>query len=193
MAIHRAEYVAKWRIDAALGSGPPDPDFVVGYFETLLTAADIPAPLVAGLAHDVRRAHVEDNLWRVLDADLPSVLDDLTARGILLAVISNADGRVEAQLERACLRPYFATIIDSAVVGIEKPDPAIFRLALARTALAPGEVRFVGDVYAVDIEGARAAGIDAILADHLDLYERATCKRIRRLRDIVALLDEGRV
>jgi putative hydrolase of the HAD superfamily len=191
-AIHRAEYTAKWRIDAALGgTGTPDPDIVLGYFETLLAAADIPAPLVPGLADEIRGAHVEDNLWRVPDADVPSILDDLAARGVTLAVVSNADGRVEAQLARTGLHRYFATVIDSAVVGVEKPDPAIFRLALARTGLEPAEVRFVGDIYSVDVAGARAAGIDALLSDPLGLYDVAACPRIRRLQELVTLLDRG--
>jgi len=50
-------------------------------------------------------------------------------------------------------------------VGVEKPDPRIFGLALARAGLAPGEAAYVGDLYSVDVRGARAAGMGAVLLD----------------------------
>ena len=54
-------------------------------------------------------------------------------------------------------------MLDSALVGVEKPDPAIFRAALDALGVAPAEALYVGDLYEVDVVGARAAGMPAAL------------------------------
>ena len=74
--------------------------------------------------------------------------------------MSNAEGQVEADAKRFGLAKFFDVIIDSQVVGVEKPDPRIFQLALERLGVGPDEVQFTGDIYSIDIEGARAAGIE---------------------------------
>ena len=66
-------------------------------------------------------------------------------------------------------------VIDSAVEGVEKPDPAIFRLALERTGVAPEDALYAGDIYSIDVVGARAAGLRPVLVDEGDLYPDADC------------------
>jgi HAD superfamily hydrolase (TIGR01509 family) len=80
-----------------------------------------------------------------------------------LGVVSNSDGRVEEALRAAGLLHYFDVIVDSTLAGVEKPDPAIFRPALGALGVAPEEAVYVGDLYDVDVLGARAAGMGAIL------------------------------
>jgi len=114
------------------------------------------------------------------------VLDALRARGLALGVVSNADGRVEADLVRAGLRGRFATVVDSHVVGVEKPDPAIFHLALAHMDAEPATTLYVGDVFSIDVLGARSAGLAAVLLDPLGDYPGADgCPRIRRLAELL--------
>jgi HAD superfamily hydrolase (TIGR01549 family) len=60
---------------------------------------------------------------------------------------------------------YVDFVLASAAVGLAKPDPAFFRVALDRAAAAPHEAIMVGDSYRADVVGARAAGIDAVLLD----------------------------
>jgi putative hydrolase of the HAD superfamily len=101
--------------------------------------------------------------------------------------VSNSDGRVEAALEAAGLRDCFDVVLDSALFGTEKPDPAIFRAALAALGVAPEESLFVGDLYEVDILGARAAGIEAILL----LPDTASAPAgVRRIGSLAALADQ---
>ena len=90
-------------------------------------------------------------------------LDRLRAAGLRLGVVSNSDGRVEEALVAAGLRDRFDVVLDSALVGVEKPDPAIFRAALDALGVAPAEALYVGDLYEVDVVGARAAGMPAAL------------------------------
>jgi HAD superfamily hydrolase (TIGR01509 family) len=78
-------------------------------------------------------------------------------------VVSNSDGRVEEALEAAGLRAYFDVVVDSTRAGVEKPDPAIFLAALDELGVPPSEALYVGDLYDVDVIGANAAGIPAVL------------------------------
>jgi len=192
--IRVAEYAAKLALDRHLAAerrspeGPvaagPPPYFGVVLHDLGIPPADIP-PLLASL-----RAHNEaDCLWRVLEPDTPAVLEELRERGFLLGVVSNADGRIEADVARRGLGGHFATIIDSHVVGVEKPARAIFELALARLDVAPGGAVYVGDVVGVDVCGARGAGLTAVLLDPLGRYPGTVdCPRIRGLAELLDLL-----
>ena len=94
-------------------------------------------------------------------------------------MVSNSDGRVEQALAAAGLRHYFDVVIDSALVGVEKPDPRIFHAALEALGVAPEEALYVGDLYDIDVLGARAAGLDAVSAGRPGAYNRARLPRDR--------------
>jgi len=98
-----------------------------------------------------------------LDPDAPTVLSNL-ATSNKLALISNFDHPPHAHrvLRETGLAGCFETIVISGEVGIKKPDPGIFRIALERTGLHPEEVVYVGDTQE-DVDGANAAGIKPIL------------------------------
>jgi putative hydrolase of the HAD superfamily len=115
--------------------------------------------------------------------------------GVRLAVVSNADGTVEQQLRDDGIGQVgpgngieFAAVLDSRVVGVAKPDPAIFHLALDALGTAPEHTLHVGDTPAADVEGARAAGIHPVLVDPFDHHADLDCVRVRHLDDLVALL-----
>ncbi|MGH7415222.1 MAG: HAD family hydrolase, partial [Candidatus Rokuibacteriota bacterium] len=78
-------------------------------------------------------------------------------------------------------------IIDSAVVGVQKPDPRIFHLGLREAGVAPAEAVYVGDLYSVDVLGARAAGLDGILLDPRGFWAPRDCRLARGLEDAVGL------
>jgi HAD superfamily hydrolase (TIGR01549 family) len=140
---------------------------------------------------DIRRLsqleaeNARDNLWRVMHDDTPAVLDELRRRGYILGVVSNADGRIAAALAECGLAPHFTTIIDSHVVGVEKPDARIFQLALDACGAQPAETMFVGDIYEIDVQGARNAGIAPLLIDPLNLYGNVDCDRIAKLAELL--------
>jgi putative hydrolase of the HAD superfamily len=98
--------------------------------------------------------------------------------------VSNADGTVERGLTRAGLRGLLDDVVDSHVVGFEKPDPRIFAHALERSGAAPGTTLHVGDLYAADVVGARAAGLHALLLDPHGDWPPVDCAR---LPDVAAL------
>lgn len=90
-------------------------------------------------------------------ADARPVLDNLYAR-FPMVLVSNFYGNVEAVLEDFDLRRYFRAIIESAVVGVRKPDPQIFRLGVEALGMKPGEVLVVGDSLRKDILPAESIG-----------------------------------
>ncbi len=99
-------------------------------------------------------------------------------------MVSNAEGRVELDLDGAGYAGLFDTVVDSHVVGVEKPDPEIFRIAMERMSVTPDGSVFVGDVPAVDIAGARAAGLTAVLLDRHDLYPAIDVPRLRSISEL---------
>ena len=80
---------------------------------------------------ELEAEHARENLWRVAAPGARDALAALRARGLRLAVVSNADGRVEAILARLGLTEHLELVVDSHFEGVEKPDPAIFQRALA--------------------------------------------------------------
>ncbi len=154
-------------------------------------AARLGLPAEAGAAVLAEHDRRPEGLWCVPDRDAEPVLRELARRGLRLGVVSNADGRVRAQLERAGLAPFFAVIIDSAEVGVSKPDPAIFRMAAARLGVAPAEAVYVGDIYQVDVAGARAAGMRGLWLAPAGAPGGDFPERIERLSDILATQDFG--
>lgn len=96
----------------------------------------------------------------------------LQADGLALAIVSNSDGTLEGRLaaEGICqVGPGegvpVSVVIDSGAVGVAKPNPAIFAIALEATGVPPGATIHVGDAVGADVAGALAAGVRPV---HLD-------------------------
>jgi FMN phosphatase YigB (HAD superfamily) len=100
-------------------------------------------------------------------------------------VVSNSDGRVEQALEAAGLRHLFDVVIDSTLAGVEKPDPRIFQAALEQLGVNPDEVIYVGDLYEIDVLGARAAGIEAVLLVEPGSDSPHDCRTITSIESLV--------
>jgi len=99
--------------------------------------------------------------WRIYDDVLP-VLDELAARGMRLAVISNWDERLRDLLRRLRLDSRFEAIVVSSEVGHAKPDRAIFDGAAVKVGLPASQILHIGDSAEMDLHGARAAGFKAL-------------------------------
>ena len=163
---------ARHAADAAVGdilrSDDPgnDETRIRTWFATLLLSLGLPESRLEAVAGEIRRRHAQGRLWVWPVPGTRTMLEGLRDAGLRLAVISNADGHVTTYLENAGLADLFELILDSGLEGVEKPDPEIFRRALDRMGLAPGEAVYVGDTWHVDVTGAHRAGIPAIyLAD----------------------------
>jgi HAD superfamily hydrolase (TIGR01509 family) len=111
-------------------------------------------------------------------------------RNYALAVISNADGKIDAVLERCGIADCFASITDSGNVGEEKPHPAIFAAALRDMKAEPAESLYVGDVYSVDYVGARNAGMQTVLFDVAGAYREREFPRVESLAELETWLAQ---
>jgi HAD superfamily hydrolase (TIGR01509 family) len=127
-------------------------------------------------------------VWSRVLEDTPAYLGELRRRGYYLGVISNSIGTMEEQLTRVGLAQHFDNVIDSALVGVEKPHPEIFAIALTRAGVQASEAVFVGDTYATDVGGAQLAGLTGVLMDYVGAYPKADCPRIETLRRLDAIL-----
>jgi len=105
-------------------------------------------------------------------------------RQYAIAVISNADGRIDRVLTRCGIADCFQSITDSGNLGHEKPHPAIFAAALGEMKAEPAESLYVGDVYSVDYLGARNSGMDAVLFDVSGAYRDREFPRVESLAEL---------
>jgi putative hydrolase of the HAD superfamily len=96
-------------------------------------------------------------------------------------VISNSNGTVRSILSSLGLQAQLDFVLDSAEIGTEKPHPGIFRIALAQAGVSPDEAIHVGDLYSVDVLGARSAGMAAILLDPAGDWGPRDCLSARGL------------
>jgi putative hydrolase of the HAD superfamily len=185
-----AEYTAKAAIDAQFRTrrAGMDADRQVSYFATILDALQVRPPAAEAILRDLHAENARQSLWRVMDADTAPLIRELRQRGYTLAVVSNADGRIESSLAACGIAAQFAAIIDSHVVGVEKPDARIFEIALEACGTRSAEAVYVGDIYEIDVRGARNAGISPVLLDPLDRYGEVDCPRITALRQLLGLL-----
>jgi putative hydrolase of the HAD superfamily len=121
-----------------------------------------------------------------LFSDVKETLIELRRRGKQLGILSNFPPHLEDTLKLHGIHGYFAFFVISSLVGLEKPDPAIFELAFERAGVPKEEILYVGDHVDDDIRGARAVGLSAILIDRHDRWPEAGCVRIRSLSELNA-------
>jgi putative hydrolase of the HAD superfamily len=161
------------------------------YFHIILGRSGVPVDRQSGVIDSLWEAHQRFGLWTVAVDGAVEVVRGLRDAGFRIGVVSNAEGRVEQDLHGAGFEGLLETVVDSHVVGVEKPDPAIFEIALERLGVARERCVFVGDVPAVDLAGARAAGIAPILLDRHGIYDDADAPHIDSIRKLPALLRRG--
>jgi putative hydrolase of the HAD superfamily len=189
-ALRAAEPYARFAIDTTESvATTTDADRGSRYFNLTFDRAAVPqGPIREPILEDLWAYHQEHNLWEHVPADVLPTLQQLRASGVTLAIASNANGVLERMFERVGLTPYFHAICDSHVEGVEKPDPRFFEVVLARAGGRPETAMHVGDLYHVDIVGARRAGIKAVLLDPYGLYEGFDVTRISSLKELPSLV-----
>lgn len=125
--------------------------------------------------------------YRLFPEVLP-VLHACRAAGLVMAIVSNFESWLEGMLIEFQVAPLFSCMVISGTEGVEKPDPAIFRLALERTGLAPEQVAFVGDHPGVDVAAANQLGMTGVLVDRWERYPDHPGPRIADLTGLLPLL-----
>ena len=194
-ALAAAEPFAKRDIDVASVVGATT-DSTRGwlYFNKVLEYAGVPLCDATDAALAVMRAyHDADNLWEDVPADVVPALERFRALGLTLVVVSNANGRLKHLFDRLGLTPYFDVVLDSHEWKVEKPDPRLFQIALEQAQADPAFTAHVGDLFHIDVAGARAAGLrEGVLLDAAGLYPEVTCRRIRALDELANVISLAR-
>jgi predicted HAD superfamily phosphohydrolase YqeG len=183
--VPRAHYRAVRQIDRALvDSGH------TAYLQAFCRALGVPESRLGdagdALQHLADRGHSGEILWSQPAPHAIATIQELRSAGLPVFVVTNSDGHAAESLRHAgiCdttagLGAVVADVIDSGLVGSEKPDTGIFRVALERAGIEPTAVVHVGDMVSTDVIGARAAGI---LPIHLDPYRRCRAPDHRHIR-----------
>jgi putative hydrolase of the HAD superfamily len=159
------------------------------YFRTVLSEIGVSLDDLPGYVEPLTTRHRELNLWSRLLDGTDRLLGELASEGYRLGVISNSDGRIDQLFEAIGIAHHFEAIIDSGKVGVEKPEPEIFRIACERMDVEPAGGLYIGDIYEIDIVGARRAGMPAVMIDPLDDRRDLDCDRIASILDLPEYLQ----
>lgn len=177
---------------AALERGTgTDRERAASYLEALFLLSGVRHEELDQVRAEVVRMHRERHLWIGVEPGTREALEALRAAGLRLGVVSNSDGKVDAALEAAGLREYFEVVVDSTHAGAEKPDPRIFAAALDQLGIAAGDAVYVGDVYEVDVVGARNAGLRPVLLDPHAMHAGRGVATVRSIAELPAMLAAG--
>jgi HAD superfamily hydrolase (TIGR01509 family) len=191
----RAEALARNAFDRAVASSPGRDvtGFWSVYYTPFYQRLGIAAESIPTAIEKTRAANHEGlGIWKVPVDGFDETMDELDLRGLVVGIISNSDGRLEDRLDEIGIRDRFDFVLDSAVVGVSKPHPRIFELAIEASGLAPSEAAYVGDYYEVDVVGARGVGMTPVLFDPYGAYGDVDCEVMRRFADVVGLVDAWR-
>jgi HAD superfamily hydrolase (TIGR01549 family) len=142
-----------------------------GMLGTTMLGAGVPERALATLLPPLWKEHVRWNLYSRVPEGLVPALEAVRARGVPVAIISNSEGMLETLFDKLGILACFDAIFDSSRLGFEKPDRRIFDAALAKFGVVAPRALHLGDTYATDVVGARAAGVRAALIDPFGHYE----------------------
>lgn len=186
-ALRAAEPAVKFAIDTFVGvSTSSDAKRWGDYLEGVLKTAGVPLgePTLEAL-REIRAYHAEHNLWEEVPDDVVPALEGIRGLGLTVAVASNANGTVQRAFDRLGLSEYFDVICDSHFEGVEKPQQRFFEIVLERCGGKRETTLHVGDLYHVDIVGARQSGLEAVLLDRHNQYASFDVDRIHTLDELV--------
>ena len=155
---------------------------------TILHRAGMPHEALSAALDAIWKSHVELNLWSLVPDGFGAAMDRLHAAGAKIAIVSNSEGMLDTLFKRLGILHHFDVLIDSGKLGIEKPDPRIFDLALMEAGIDREHALHLGDTFTTDIVGARAANMRVALIDPYGHYEGAHLD-VPRVPGVVAVAD----
>jgi putative hydrolase of the HAD superfamily len=154
-------------------------------YRALLEAMDV--PFTDELARRLYSTFTDVANYRLFD-DVVPVLEKLEGAGLELGLISNFEEWLEDLLAHLDVTRFFEVRVISGVEGMEKPDPAIFHLALDRMGIDPHHAAYVGDNVVYDVEPAEALGMTGVLLDRRGRHEDFGGVRIASLDALPGVL-----
>lgn len=190
-AVRHAELDARRAVDEYLKNEEIDDEMVWEiYFSTMFRGVGLTdTGAVSEAKEKLREQDSFTSLWRCVPEESYETLRRLKEQGYKLGIISNADGRLHSLLKNTGLDKMLNFAIDSKLVGYEKPDPKIFKLALEFSGETADACVHVGDIVSADVEGARGVGIQPVLIDPTRT-KKPGCPVIHSISEIIALVEE---
>lgn len=183
-------YYSDWalKVDMANRSEDKREVMIGGFYQAMMASLGLRNrdELIAEIRSEVLEAG--SHRYNALFPDVVPALRRLRDIGLRLGVVSNWDLTLAETVHGLGLTPYLETVISSAAVTIEKPNPEIFRYALESLEVTAGEALHVGDIYYMDVLGARAAGLTPVLIDRYSLQTNVDCLRVESLEQLPDLL-----
>jgi len=159
------------------------------YIQALEEAGiDLPREELIAAAAAVYDWYQQPEQWD-LYPDVPQALHRAHEARLVQGVVSDWGTDLIPLLHAHEVTPYLDFVVASASVGAAKPHPDIFKYALARADLDPGDVVYVGDSYVSDVLGARAAGIRAVLLDREGKAPAVDCPVVGSLLELLDLIE----
>lgn len=163
-------------------------EFWMRFYHTILERLGVPEERRQALAERVYQAYLTHEMWELFP-ETEEVLRRLHDEGYILGAVSDWQSTLLEILRHLELTQYLSFVVVSAILGVGKPDPFLFREALRRAQVQPEEAVFVGDTYVTDVLGARAAGIHPVLVDRSRHPAPVDCDLIRDLTGLFEVLD----
>ncbi|MFN2251366.1 MAG: HAD family hydrolase [Anaerolineae bacterium] len=143
--------------------------------------------LATALSHQIYDSYLDARHWSTYPDVLPT-LQALHEAHVAMGVVSDWGHGLEAIILELELAPFFQFLVVSSRLGITKPDPSVFQMALARIGARPEHSIYVGDTYVKDVIGARAAGLTPVLLDRRGAAPTADCLVAPTLTAILRLV-----
>jgi len=159
------------------------------YLTFWMQCVGAPEAAIPEILTRIHERHRREHLWSWPDPTAAEVFTKLKNLGYRLGVISNSDGSIERSMNKFGFAPFFDCMIDSHVVGVEKPDSRIFEIALEQIGLPAERCVYVGDNYDRDVIGARRAGLAPVLLDPFAMVTEDDVLRIRALSDLIEMFQ----
>jgi len=158
------------------------------FYRLLLGGLGIPEGEIGPLADRLYAVFTDPSNYHLIP-DAPAVLDKLRDAGVVLGLVSNFEAWLERLLEHLDVAGYFPVRVISGIEGVEKPDPAIFRIALERAGVSAAESVYVGDNPVFDALPAEEAGMAAVIVDRSNRYPEYDGTRIESLDELPGVLE----
>ena len=191
LPVDEARYLGAYRIGEAYAAkqyvrGIPweDPESLSEALRLILNALDLPLPDLSELT--MRFATIP--YTRKVHPEALDLLADLKERGFILGGISDWEATLPELLSELGIAPYLDALAVSETVGVTKPDPRLFQEALRQAKIAPENSLHIGDWLELDVAGAKAAGMSALLFDWAGRCPDAECHCVTTFSQLATYL-----
>ncbi len=191
LTVDKSQYLQAYRIGEAYAAaqylrGIPweDPESLGEALRLILNALELPVPDLAELLGQFAAVP----FTRHVHPEALALLAELQKRGFILGGISDWEMTLPELLMELGITPYFDALAVSEIVGAAKPDPRLFQEALRQAKVAPENSLHIGDWFELDVAGAQAAGMSALLFDWAERRPNADCQRVTTFSQMASYL-----